>query len=158
MPLPPHSYKCPFNHRMKLIVFQVFVSGVARNTEILLARTFDIFNAKCTKISKRVTIKAKYNMKWAVCAKATTLLLFWLVPGPHLIHINSLIYTFSCITCYIKGNKSCASWSKWKTWQMLQCNKTWGGILLKLLLKKCFMFTESRHFRGCMNLCWPKGE
>ena len=33
---------------------------------------------------------------------ATTVLLFWLSPGPHLIRINSWIYTFSCIIRYIK--------------------------------------------------------
>lgn len=95
-----------------LIMLQVFIrlSGVTRNTEISLTRTFDISGGKCIKIPKhnllRMTIKVKYTSK-STCNEASVsrqllCFLFWFVPGPRLIHINSLIYTFSCIICYIK--------------------------------------------------------
>ena len=76
-------------------------------------------------------------------------LLCFYFPGPHLIHINSLIYTFSCIFLLHKKKKG-------PNENRDRCSgviKLGEGSLLKLLSKKkCFMFTESWHFRGCMNL------
>lgn len=152
-----------FNYGMTLIVFQLFVrlSGVTRNTEITfwycqcqMHKNIETIVGKWA--LKRNTVQKAHQMSGLCCSNYSAFILVGSWPSSHPYKLWNL--HLSCIICDIKRNKCLISCSKWKMWQTLHCNKTCWGILLKLLLKKCFMFTESWHFRVFTNLCWPKGE